>query len=116
MRRIRAIVVCGLWLLNCSTRSLGPRGPAPEYEPPVLPPWDAGSGAESSDDPFAAAAEGDWISEPADDPASDGSGVRPPGDADAGAASAVSPRAADGGQAPSSGLEQAGRTDQAAEK
>jgi hypothetical protein len=33
--------------------------PAPEYERPEVPPWDAGDPV----DPFAAAAEGDWVDE-----------------------------------------------------
>jgi len=37
--------------------------PPPEYERPVVRPWDAGR-AEDPEDPFALAAEGDWIEEP----------------------------------------------------
>jgi hypothetical protein len=61
-----------------------------------VPPWDAGGGADD-DDPFAAAAEGDWIEEEADagQPPAVGSGgqagVSEPSDAgqsDAGASDA----------------------------
>ena len=38
----------------------GPRPEPPEYVAPRVLPWDAGSSAEP-DDPFAAAATGDWL-------------------------------------------------------
>jgi len=115
VRPISTTVALGLCLLTCSTQPSVPRGPAPEYEPPVLPPWDAGSGADSVD-PFAAAAEGDWISEPPEDPPSDSPGVQPQGDADAAADSVVAPSAADGGQVPALGSADAGAADQEPEK
>ena len=63
MRVVRAGFFGAGWVLACCG---GPRtitAPAPEYERPVVRPWDAGGG-EDPEDPFAAAAEGDWIEEP----------------------------------------------------
>jgi len=49
-----------LLLLGCSGPRPGFGGPAPQYEPPRILPWDAGvEGPEP--DPFAAAAEGEWV-------------------------------------------------------
>jgi hypothetical protein len=46
--------------LSCSAPPARPRGPAPVYERPAGAPWDAGSRV-TGDDPFAAAAESEWI-------------------------------------------------------
>jgi hypothetical protein len=44
----------------CAAAEHQPSGPPPEYIPPRVLPWDAGSSAEPQD-PFAAAAAGDWL-------------------------------------------------------
>ncbi len=49
-----------LLLLGCTGQRPSPGGPAPEYEPPRILPWGAGAG-DPEPDPFAAAAEGDWL-------------------------------------------------------
>ena len=56
--RLPALVL--LSALSCSAPTQRPRGPAPVYERPAAKPWDGGSRA-TGDDPFAAAAESDWI-------------------------------------------------------
>ena len=56
--RLSALVL--LSGLSCSAPAMRPRGPAPVYERPAAAPWDAGSRA-TTEDPFAAAAESDWI-------------------------------------------------------
>ena len=40
-----------------------PSGPPPEYEHPELPPWDSGAREQPEVDPFANAAEGEWLEE-----------------------------------------------------
>jgi hypothetical protein len=73
-------------LTACSGRPTRPPGPPPEYERPVLAAWDAGSRAET-EDPFEAAAQGDWVEEPItelEQPVADAG----PSDADAAAADA----------------------------
>jgi hypothetical protein len=59
-----ALVVVGI---GCSSRAVRPAGPPPEYEPPVVTPWDAGRPSDQAD-PFADAAEGEWTTEPGDEP------------------------------------------------
>jgi len=56
--RLSALVL--LSGLSCSAPAARLRGPAPVYERPRAAPWDGGSRA-TSEDPFAAAAESDWI-------------------------------------------------------
>jgi hypothetical protein len=47
--------------LTCARRPMA-SGPSPEYERPVVEPWDAGADqAPDEFDPFAAAAESDWV-------------------------------------------------------
>ncbi len=57
VRVLALVFLCGL---SCSAPAARPRGPAPIYERPAEAPWDAGSRM-TSEDPFAAAAESDWI-------------------------------------------------------
>ena len=59
-----AAIAVALGVASCNTRNALPPGPAPEYEPARVIPWDAGAGAEG--DPFDEAAEGDWIDDDAD--------------------------------------------------
>jgi hypothetical protein len=75
---LAALVVGGL--LGCSTRPSKPVGPPPEYEPPVVPPWDSGVAQDlpDLDQALDEAAEGEWVS---DYPQPDG-GVSVQGDAD----------------------------------
>ena len=58
--------LCGWGLccavLSCAGRERRPPGPPPEYEPPRVMPWDAGSPSEP-EDPFAALATGEWLAE-----------------------------------------------------
>ncbi len=69
-------------LVGCAGHRAAPGGPPPEYEPPRLLAWDAGV-AEDEADPFAAAAEGEWL---AAEPTGVGAdaGVQPGGSAGAG--------------------------------
>jgi len=53
------LVVSLAWAASCGGRALRFDGPAPEYERPEVPPWDAGAPR----DPLAAAAEGEWLDE-----------------------------------------------------
>lgn len=54
-----------------------PSLPPPEYEPVVVPPWDAGAtGRDEGGDPFGSAAVGDWVDGPSNGVAS-GSGGAP---------------------------------------
>lgn len=58
-------------LLACAAREVPADLPPPIYEPPRVLPWEAGE-VSSEGDPFAAAAEGDWIGEgPGDEPGQD---------------------------------------------
>ncbi len=59
---LAAAALCVLVAEACSATPARPRGPEPVYEPPRLGPWDAGAG-ESGADPYAAAAESEWLDE-----------------------------------------------------
>ncbi len=71
-----------LLFVGCAGHRAAPGGPPPEYEPPRLLAWDAGV-TEDEVDPFAAAAEGEWL---AAEPTVAGAdtGVQPEGSAGAG--------------------------------
>jgi hypothetical protein len=63
-RRIGGTLLGSLAVVGaCATAERPPSGPPPEYIPPRVLPWDAGSAAEPGD-PFAAAAAGDWLTPP----------------------------------------------------
>jgi hypothetical protein len=66
VRVVRAGFFGAGWVLACCGGPQTITAPAPEYERPVVRPWDAG-GREGPEDPFASAAEGEWIEEPADE-------------------------------------------------
>ncbi|MBN2191231.1 MAG: hypothetical protein JW751_00295 [Polyangiaceae bacterium] len=57
--------MAGCLILACSQHRAAMVGPPPEYEPPRIIPWDGGAG-ETPEDPFAASAEGEWITEERD--------------------------------------------------
>ncbi len=57
--------LCVLGAEGCSAPSARPRGPEPVYEPPQLGPRDAGVRT-GTEDPFAAAAQSEWLDEPED--------------------------------------------------
>lgn len=61
-RRLLPLLVAAAALSGCPGRQPLPQGPPPEYEKPVLAPWDAGQPTRASD-PFAAAAQGGWVDE-----------------------------------------------------
>lgn len=65
-------------LSGCPGRQPLPQGPPPEYEKPVLPPWDAGQPKPAAD-PFAAAAEGKWIDDTGDAGNADAAAARDAG-------------------------------------
>lgn len=70
-------------LVGCAGHRAAPRGgPPPEYEPPRLLAWDAGVGPDETD-PFAAAAEGEWLAAESTERAAD-AGADPAGSAGAG--------------------------------
>jgi len=54
------------WLLASCGGQRTITAPPPEYERPVVRPWDAGA-EEEPEDPFAAASEGDWIEDPVEE-------------------------------------------------
>ncbi len=73
-RRIGLVALAALALSACPGRPTRPPGPPPEYERPVVPPWDAGQPVDPLDQ-----VEGEWVT---DDEASP-SGPSPSGKIDA---------------------------------
>jgi len=91
VKLVRAgFVGAGVVMACCGGGQRTITAPPPEYERPVVRPWDAG-GDEEPEDPFAAAADGDWIEGPVPEvdagapwdggTAADGGVAAPPADA-----------------------------------
>lgn len=70
--RLVSIAVVGLLLASCSGHRQRPTGPAPEYERPVVMPWDAGAPIDPLDNVKGEAVDDDEPPPPADGGSSDG--------------------------------------------
>ena len=63
VRRAAVALALAVGMACSSRRAAPPPGPPPEYERSPVTPWDAGL-PQDEVDPFAEAAEGDWVDEP----------------------------------------------------
>ena len=75
---LAAVFLSALLAGGCPASRSRIEGPPPEYERPVVAPWDAGLDQDQDFDPFAAAAQGDWVGgEPEDAGATATGGASP---------------------------------------
>jgi len=79
------LLVCGALGVACATPERRPSGPPPEYIAPRVLPWDAGVSVEP-EDPFAAAAAGEWLDQQEASPGSVDAGQDAMAPVDAGSA------------------------------
>lgn len=74
MMRWVALALASVSLLACASKPARPSGPAPEYERPVVTPWDSGTPVDPLDN-----VEGEEVTD--DEPADAGADAVPIGDA-----------------------------------
>ncbi|MBN1608923.1 MAG: hypothetical protein JW940_20010 [Polyangiaceae bacterium] len=105
-RTVCVLIAASTFGSACVTAESSPAGPRPqppEYVPPRVLPWDSGSSAEP--DPFAAAADGDWL--PPTESNGDPLGAGPSGALQADPADGSAPRPEDAGGGCRTGLRDA---------